>query len=134
MNEPEILARKPVWRELAKLYLDTEFDDDDLQPMAQVLAVSPHSLAELREIEVWEVAPVISSNLLNVAGEWAGFDEEWLFEQCEQRARRRSLPLRLAMPLGFRRFVTGATRRYWDRLDAMIATARSGGEIPSSQG
>jgi hypothetical protein len=131
MNESEILTRKPVWSELANLYLDTELDDQDLRPMATVLALSPYSLAELREIEVWEVAPVVSSNLLSVAGEWAGFDEEWLFEQCERRAKRRSLLRRLAMRLGFRRFVTAATRRYWDRLGVMIATARSGGEMPS---
>jgi hypothetical protein len=50
------------------------------------LAQSPYSLAELEEILVYEVYPACRSNLFSIAGEWAGFDPEWL----EDRIKRRS--------------------------------------------
>jgi hypothetical protein len=95
--------------------------------MAKVLAQSPYSLAELREIELWEVAPVVGSNLLSVAGEWAGFAPDWLFAACEKRAERRSLALRVFAALGFRRFVRRSSEHYWARLDRMVSEARAAG-------
>jgi hypothetical protein len=35
-----------------------------------------YSVPQLRDISRFEVAPVVFPNLLTVAGEWAGFDEE----------------------------------------------------------
>jgi hypothetical protein len=127
MAPRELSVRKPVWYQLSRLYLDTELDDGDLQGMAADLARSPYSVAELREIELWEVAPVVHLNLRSVAGEWAGFDEGWIHGECEKRAKRRGLLLRLAMPLGFRRFVRSATGGYWSRLGPMIEATRGDG-------
>jgi hypothetical protein len=125
LTPAELSARRPVWETLASFYLDTEHDDRDLAAMADVLARSPYSVAELHEIELWEVAPVVGANLLSVAGAWAGFDPEWLFAACEKRAERRSFALRVAATLGFRRLVRWASERYWARLDRMIPEARA---------
>jgi hypothetical protein len=121
---PPADERLPVWRELAALYLDTEHDDAGLRYIAGVLAASPYSVAELREIELWEVAPVVWSNLIVPAGAWQGFDQRWLAAACARQAGRRSVALRLAVPLGFRRFVRWATNDYWQRLGPMIQRAR----------
>ena len=43
-----------------------------------VLAEPPYSLDELQEILVEEVYPICRWNLFSIAGEWAGFDPEWL--------------------------------------------------------
>jgi len=125
LTESDLRARAPVWRQLARLYLDTEHDDQDLEHMARELAASPYSVDQLREIEVWEVAPVVGMNAFAMVGAWDGFDEDWLQQQCEKRARRRSLLLRFAAPLGFRRFVRWATGDYWRRLAALITAART---------
>jgi len=60
-----------------------------LERIAQVMAVSGLPIEELRRIYVAEVAPGASANLLQVAGEWAGFDEEWLCQQIMFNLRER---------------------------------------------
>jgi hypothetical protein len=54
-----------------------------------VLAASPYSVEELQEILLDEVYPVCRSNLFSVAGEWAGFDLEWLESSILRRVRSR---------------------------------------------
>jgi hypothetical protein len=73
----DLQHRRPVWAALSDLFLDT---DTSLARSWRVgvLAVSPYSIEELQEILVDEVYPVCRSNLFSVAGEWAGFDPEWL--------------------------------------------------------
>lgn len=73
----ELAARRPVWLALSDLYLDT-----DVQLFrvgnACTLAASPYGLDELDAILREEVHPACAANLTCVAGEWAGFDAEWL--------------------------------------------------------
>jgi hypothetical protein len=84
--------RRPVWEALSDLFLDT---DTSLARSWRVgiLAASPYSLDELQQILIDEVYPVCRSNRFSIAGEWAGFDPEWL---------ERSILRRLRSP--FRRF------------------------------
>lgn len=89
---PEHLAeRTPVWVALSELWLDTELGPLEWDMIARVLAASPYSEPELAAIHHFEVAPVLWTNLCNVAGEWAGFDETWLQNACAVQAARRSL-------------------------------------------
>ena len=76
--------RRPVWLALSELYLDNELQADDLERLANTLTQSSFSLAELRKIDLYEVFPLLQPNLLSVAGEWAGFEESWLFRNCER--------------------------------------------------
>jgi hypothetical protein len=126
MTSAEVSGRRPVWYALSELYLDTELGDRDLRTKAAMLARSPYSVAELRDIELWDVAPVVLRNMMSIAGEWAGFNESWIYAECEKRARRRSLLLRLAVACGFGLLVRWATARYWSQLGAMITAARLG--------
>lgn len=74
---PDIEARTPVWAALSDLYLDTDvarFYDH----IVETLAASPYPLDELERILFREIHPALYPNLLSVAGEWAGFDEDWL--------------------------------------------------------
>ncbi len=76
-----------VWQALSDLFLDTDparFTDT----IARELAASPYSLAELEAMLLWEVYPVLASNLATVAGEWAGFDRAWLRERIERGPSR----------------------------------------------
>jgi len=95
-----IVARRPVWEALSTLFLDTDISLSR-EYRARILAASPYSLSELDAILADEVFPVCRWNLLAVAGEWAGFGEQWL----EQRITK-YLSRKLRVHFGFgRRFV-----------------------------
>ncbi len=92
LDESEIERRKLVWAALSELWLDTELADDDLRRIAGAMRDSGYGLGELREIYLFEVAPVVFANLFTVAGEWAGFDQDWLFAEAARRAGKRNRP------------------------------------------
>jgi len=123
LDRAEIERRKPVCIALSKLWLDTELSEVDLGRIAEVMRRSAYSLDELRDIYLFEVAPVVSPNLLCLAGEWAGFDEGWLFAEATKRARRRSPVLRALVWLGIGRWImTFATERHWVKLVEMMGS------------
>ncbi|MBI1382652.1 MAG: hypothetical protein GC161_16375 [Planctomycetaceae bacterium] len=86
MTPEEIRVRRPVWSLLSELWLDVELDDRQRELLALELSASAFSVAELRDIHDCEVAPVVSRNLDSVAGEWSGFDPDWLAERCAKAA------------------------------------------------
>ena len=123
IDETEIERRKPVWAALSELWLDTELTQDDLQRIAGVMKRSGYNVPQLRDIYLFEVAPVVFPNLLVVAGEWAGFDDEWLFTQATKRAWRRSLSLRAFVRIGIGKWLmTFGTERHWDTFVKMMDT------------
>ena len=75
--QADLDGRRPVWLALSDLFLDTDvnlFRESN----TRLLADSPYSLHELDAILREEVYPACSFNLREVAGEWAGFDADWL--------------------------------------------------------
>lgn len=86
--DQDIENRRPVWRALSELFLDTELQDNDFSCIARTLAKSPYTLAEIERILFREVYPVCIPNMLSVAGEWAGFDFEWLEESILRHTKR----------------------------------------------
>jgi hypothetical protein len=87
--------RTPVWIALSDLYLDTD-SRLSYAYIARTLAASKYKIEELHAILLEEVAPVVEFNLLQVAGEWAGFDEKWLLREIlDRQGRRRSSRLRV---------------------------------------
>jgi hypothetical protein len=74
---------------------------------------------------------VVFPNLLSIAGEWVGFDEEWLVHEVTKQAKRRSPVLRTLVKLGIgRKIRTFATERHWVRLVEMMGS----GACPTEQG
>jgi hypothetical protein len=86
LTDAELQRRKPLWTALSGLWLDTEIDPPVIRRIARAAINSGYSIVELNEIYLYEVAPVVSANLLIPAGEWAGFDEEWLHAEVRKRA------------------------------------------------
>lgn len=113
----ELPARRAVWRALSALDLDTD-TDAFLPHVAQVLAASPYAEDRLWRILRDEVHPVLHANLLAVAGEWAGFDEDWLAARILRRLARPHW----ARPFGC--VLCGHPRRQWRILRPLIAQAR----------
>lgn len=79
------MNRREVWVALSDLFLDTE--TRWYLPRAAFVGLREGcSWPELTRIFHDEVAPVVAANLLDVAGDWGGFPEEWLCGQIEARA------------------------------------------------
>jgi hypothetical protein len=103
ISQSELDSRRKAWLYLSDLWLDTEIDKRFL---ASALAKLSYSVEELDEICTLEVAPQLYLNLESIAGEWAGFDQEWLehrITRClsskdwrEKAWNRRSRTMRLA--------------------------------------
>ena len=81
MLTKEIERRKPVWLAISEFYLDTELSNTDLIRISEIFKKSGYSEIEIKEIDFYEVYPIVGSNLLSIAGVWEGFDEEWLFNE-----------------------------------------------------
>jgi hypothetical protein len=93
---PDPARRHPVWLALADLYLDTELGAHSLRHIANVMAASGYTWAQIRQINYDEVAPALWFNVEDIAGEWAGWDEKWVIEritECYTGSERTTLGL-----------------------------------------
>ena len=89
-HDSDLAIRRPVWRALSEFYLDTELMDADFERIAAVFNQSGLDRDTIKEVDLYEVFPLLQLNLLSVAGVWDGFDEEWLFLHCERLYRKRN--------------------------------------------
>ena len=96
----DLAARQPVWEALSDMFLDTD-TSLSRQWRAEQLVASPYSIEQLEFILIDEVYPVCRYNLLSVAGEWAGFDPEWLQANILRRlgSRLENFVPKIATPL-----------------------------------
>jgi hypothetical protein len=114
----EIEARAPVWEAFSEFFLDTELGAEDHERIARLLARTRFPVDELEAILVHEVRPVCRGNLLSVAGEWQGFDPDWIRRKAASRLGRRPW-----FHLGlFDRWMFG---RHWTVVRARIVALRS---------
>lgn len=115
----DLERRRPVWAALSELFLDTALQPEDLQRLADTLASSGYSRAELEQILRREVGPVLLPNLLSAAGEWASFDLGRLEAEILRSERRP----------GFRRLLgtaaLHAVSRDWGQVRVQLPPARS---------
>ena len=79
-SQNTIIKRKPLWAALSDLFLDTELQEFQLEYIAKIMKQSGYSVDKIHTILMHEVFPVCIANLHSIAGEWAGFDEDWLVE------------------------------------------------------
>ena len=89
MDEAELPRRRPLWIALSDLWLDTELQDGDRDFIARTMLDSGYGRDALQRIMAEEVAPVVYRNLYSVAGEWTGFDPDWLCAEILAGLRRR---------------------------------------------
>lgn len=98
MKDSATQAKVNLWAALSTLFLDTEIDVH-LEQISSVCAASQHSIDELQQILFQEVAPVCMPNMLTVAGEWTGFDEEQLVTKIlEHKNKKQSAFGKLLKP------------------------------------
>lgn len=119
MNESfNIEDRKPIWIALSEFYLDTELQDSDFRHIALTILESPYTLDEVKKINKYEVFPILHVNLLSMAGEWAGFDKEWLLNKIITRLKTKTKFSDIRVEVSYQMF-KWMSKRYWDKLEKM---------------
>lgn len=111
-----IEERKPIWIELSELYLDTELQEANFRYIAFKIIKSPYSLDEVKEINKFEIFPILYSNLVSVAGEWAGFNEDWLVNTIVGSLAKRSAIKKIKIKILFFIF-KGLQKERWEKLE-----------------
>lgn len=114
LSEDEIELRWPLWVALSDTFLDTELTDDAYRRIAETISASAFHKDEARAIYREDVAPAFAINLLATAGEWSGWDEQYVRERVLEA--RNSLGSRLLVKLLFR----GHIRDEWGRIKAFL--------------
>jgi hypothetical protein len=123
---------------MSELYLDQEHPESWLCHLAKNIASTPYSQAELDQIFFEEVHPVLFGNLLQPAGEWIDFEEEWLTEAIQNHLA--SSKETAVVPAGFFAKRLRATEQRqreqdlqatmacihpkWDRMSRLVAIER----------
>ncbi|WDO14542.1 hypothetical protein MH928_07550 [Flavobacterium sp. WW92] len=111
----KLSERKPIWISLSQFYLDTELKDNDFTDIAFKIIESPYTFEEVKKINQHEIFPVLQNNLLSIADEWAGFDEEWLIEEITKRINKKSFVSTLKIKINYRLFKS-MQKEYWSKL------------------
>lgn len=120
--EDDIDHRARVWAALSNLFVDT---DVSLlrQYIARELAAAPHADTELLLILRNEAGPVFFTNLLSIAGEWAG----WTPDEARVlvlRYLRSPSPLRWLRRHLSRAIVERAIADHWSSIRALRVLER----------
>ncbi len=118
--QADLTAREPVWEALSELFLDTD-TSLSRQWRANQLAASPYSIEQLEYILVEEVYPVCKYNLWSVAGEWEGFNPEWLRAKILGRLRS---PFRIFHALNLGRLTVHASSE-WRATKQVVMACRA---------
>ncbi|MFD0798244.1 hypothetical protein ACFQZJ_12300 [Maribacter chungangensis] len=108
--------RKPIWIALSELYLDTELQAHDFRYIARVIMESPYTFDEVKQINTYEVFPVLQYNLLSVAGVWSGFQEEWLVKEIKEALKRQSKIKKIGISIRWR-MGKWMQKTYWQKLE-----------------
>lgn len=78
MDDEEVQRRLPLWCALAELFLDTEMQPVAYEAVARAAREAGYTAVEVHDILRNEMWPAFSFNLLDIAGEWAGFSSDYV--------------------------------------------------------
>lgn len=101
--------------------MDTELSEIENAAIIRTLAESPYDDAQLDFIYHAEVFPVLSPNLLAVAGVWGGFDVEWLEQEILKRSHAAE-PSKIV--LWWRNWAYNGTLKEWRDIRQKLLAAR----------
>ena len=112
-----IAQREKIWIALSEFYLDTELNDQDLKRIATIFKESEFTLPEIKEIDLYEVFPVLQYNLNSVAGEWGMFDPHMIRENCYNMYLKKYNPFFRLKIKFLNLFFYRMRGRYWDKVE-----------------
>jgi hypothetical protein len=115
---------KLIWIAISEFYLDKELQETDFQVIAKIIIKSKFNFEEIRAIDKYEIFPVLKYNLLQVAGEWAGFEEDWLIENITLSLQRKSKFRRVRIEISYW-FFQWMYKDYWKNLEKAYIQAKN---------
>ncbi len=113
--DEDLKDRQPIWDYLQYFWMDTD-PEVLFPPIVDVCAASKYSLEELEQIFWNEIEPAVGFNLWDIAGEWAGFEIDWLSARILEKNR-------FGRPLPFRHLRPQASS-WWRRLKGAVSAKR----------
>jgi len=123
IEKVNIEERKPVWLAPSDFYLDPAISDATIRHIASVIFESPYSIDEVKEINKFELFPVLQSNLHNVAGQWVGFNEEWLIEEITHSLRNRNWLKKTTIEKSYAK-LEWMQKEYWVKLENVYSNLK----------
>ena len=118
----ELEKRIPIWNAISEFYLDTELQDSDYETITTIFINSDLHISELKEIDLYEVFPVLKENLLSVAGVWDGFNKKWLNESCTKAYFKRTNTFFTWKIKLYNRFLYSMRKDQWIEIENRLKT------------
>src|SRR6185369_6609512 len=115
--DQDLAARRPVWDALQMFWMDTD-PALFLESAVRICTRSAYSLDEIEQIFWHEVKPAAEFNLCDIAGEWTGFDLDWLTTRILETHRSGS-----GLPVAA---LHEYADKWWQRLREGILQSRAG--------
>jgi len=119
LSPEETARRAPLWAALSDLFLDTEMQDAHYRGIRDAALAGGFDPVEVKTILTDEVAPVVGSNLLVVAGEWALFDPDWVVTRVQDHLSGRPVSGVIAGPM-LRTVQRMVLSHEWPRLERIL--------------
>ena len=110
--------RLPLWRAFSEFFLDTERDAVSFEYVAREIRASGLSLPEAESVLWNEVFPALAQNLLDLAGVWAGWPDDWLLKHV--RVENHAAPRKTGD-----RSVVSEISRCWDAAQSVYQSAQT---------
>lgn len=89
----DLANRAPVWGAMSCFFIDTEISESIITYITRICVASPYSTKELEKILFAELWPAFSGNLFSIAGEWAGWSDDYVQKRVlESYKPRATLP------------------------------------------
>jgi hypothetical protein len=93
LTQEQCQARLPIWQALSELFLDTELQPYQYAYIARTIREQSLSVQEAEAILWQEIFPVMATNLIQVAGEWAGWTDQWFLKNMPAHLEKSRQPL-----------------------------------------
>jgi len=121
-EEFELEKRISIWNSISEFYLDTELQDEDYDTITKTFLNSDLHITEIKDIDLYEVFPVLKGNLLSIAGVWNGFDENWLKEHCTKAYFKRNNSFFKWKTKLYNQFLYSMREDHWTEIENRIKT------------
>lgn len=105
---------------ISELFLDTSLEEEDFVRLRDILYETKLPVNKLDSIYYEEIAPLLYGNLESTAGEWSGFDPDWLEHEILRKSSEGAI--RKIPWLNWVRmyWVTRTTKKDWQKLRRML--------------
>ncbi|MGB6153793.1 MAG: hypothetical protein WBG48_17555 [Pricia sp.] len=114
--EIDFKEREPIWIALSALYLDTELQDYEFRHIARTINASPYDFEKVRNIDKYEVFPILYLNVFSVTGVWSGFDTDWLVKKIAVRIKKRNYFQQRILEVKYL-CMKSTFRDYWQKIE-----------------